>query len=121
MSVTEAAVKFTAGKLTQAEYVAYLRSQKLTREQILGMVANKSLPVAVGLAMLEEADKLKGSVGLYPKVSEKGGVSIYGLSRWPVTLYKEQWERLLSDEFLPVLKQFLKDNDAILKTKPAKE
>jgi hypothetical protein len=54
------------------------------------------------------------SVGL--KVSEKGGVSVYGLGRFPVTLYKEQWTKLLSmaDE----IRAFIKDNDAKLKTKP---
>ena len=49
------------------------------------------------------------------KVSEKGGLSIYGLGRFPVTLYKEQWMRLLdqADE----IRQFLKDNDQQLKAK----
>ena len=53
------------------------------------------------------------SVGL--KVSEKGGVSVYGLGRFPVTLYKEQWSKLLdmSDE----IRDFIKSNDAALKTK----
>jgi len=50
------------------------------------------------------------------KVSEKGGVSVYGLGRFPVTLYKEQWTKLLamSDE----IRAFIKENDAALKTKP---
>ena len=49
------------------------------------------------------------------KVSEKGGLSVYGLGRFPVTLYKEQWIRLLdqADE----IKSFLKDNDQLLKAK----
>jgi hypothetical protein len=49
------------------------------------------------------------------KVSEKGGLSIYGLGRFPVTLYKEQWVRLLDhgDE----IKLFLKENDQLLKAK----
>jgi hypothetical protein len=53
------------------------------------------------------------SVGL--KVSEKGGVSVYGLGRFPVTLYKEQWTKLLAmaDE----IKAFIKEHDAQLKTK----
>jgi hypothetical protein len=53
------------------------------------------------------------SVGL--KVSEKGGVSVYGLGRFPVTLYKEQWTKLLamSDE----IKAFIKEHDAELKAK----
>ena len=49
------------------------------------------------------------------KVSEKGGVSVYGLGRFPVTLYKEQWTKLLAmaDE----IRAFLKEHDAQLKTK----
>jgi hypothetical protein len=50
------------------------------------------------------------------KVSEKGGVSVYGLGRFPVTLYKEQWTKLLTmaDE----IRAFIKEHDAELKAKP---
>lgn len=49
------------------------------------------------------------------KVSEKGGLSVYGLGRFPVTLYKEQWGKLLgmADE----IRAFIKEHDAQLKTK----
>jgi hypothetical protein len=49
------------------------------------------------------------------KVSEKGALSVYGLGRFPVTLYREQWEKLLgmSDH----IKQFIQDNDQQLKKK----
>jgi hypothetical protein len=49
------------------------------------------------------------------KVSEKGGVSVYGLGRFPVTLYKEQWTKLLAmtDE----IRAFIQDHDGELKTK----
>jgi len=65
-----------------------------------------------------ENERLKSqrgrSVGL--KVSEKGGVSVYGLGRFPVTLYKEQWTKLLAmtDE----IRAFIKEHDSELKTKP---
>ena len=49
------------------------------------------------------------------KVSEKGGVSVYGLGRFPVTLYKEQWLKLL--DMADEIRTFIKDNDARLKTK----
>ena len=49
------------------------------------------------------------------KVSEKGGLSVYGLGRFPVTLYKEQWVKLL--DMADDIKAFLKENDAKLKTK----
>jgi hypothetical protein len=64
-----------------------------------------------------ENERLKGQRGrgVSLKVSEKGGVSVYGLGRFPVTLYKEQWARLLamSDE----IRDFIKEHDAELKTK----
>ena len=49
------------------------------------------------------------------KVSKKGGLSVYGLGRFPVTLYKEQWIRLLAmaDE----IRNFIRENDSALKTK----
>lgn len=49
------------------------------------------------------------------KVSEKGALSVYGLGRFPVTLYREQWEKLLgmSDTIL----EFIKANDQVLKKK----
>jgi len=49
------------------------------------------------------------------KVSEKGGVSVYGLGRFPVTLYKEQWEKLLA--MADDLKKFIRDNADKLKVK----
>jgi hypothetical protein len=49
------------------------------------------------------------------KVSEKGGLSVYGLGRFPVTLYKEQWTKLL--DMADDIKAFLKENDARLKSK----
>ncbi len=49
------------------------------------------------------------------KVSEKGGVSVYGLGRFPVTLYKEQWLKLL--DMADEIRAFIKDNESKLKTK----
>ena len=55
----------------------------------------------------------RGQISL--KVSEKGAVSVYGMGRFPVTLYKEQWEKLLatSDQ----IKKFIEVNDHLLKKK----
>lgn len=57
--------------------------------------------------------KRTGSVSM--KVSEKGAVSVYGLGRFPVTLYQEQWAKLLglADE----IKVFIEENKAKLKVK----
>lgn len=62
-----------------------------------------------------EALKSRGAKGVSLKVSEKGGVSVYGLGRFPVTLYKEQWTRLLdmSDD----IRNFIKENESKLKAK----
>jgi hypothetical protein len=62
-----------------------------------------------------EALKKGASRGVSLKVSEKGGLSVYGLGRFPVTLYKEQWVKLLdmSDD----IRSFLKAHDSELKSK----
>jgi hypothetical protein len=49
------------------------------------------------------------------KVSEKGALSVYGLGRFPVTLYREQWEKLLG--MADSIRQFIQDNDHVLKKK----
>jgi len=49
------------------------------------------------------------------KVSEKGGLSVYGLGRFPVTLYREQWEKLL--DMADEIRAFIQDNDGALKKK----
>jgi hypothetical protein len=59
--------------------------------------------------------KQKGSRAVSLKVSEKGGLSVYGLGRFPVTLYKEQWSKLL--DMADEIRAFIKENDAKLKTK----
>ena len=55
------------------------------------------------------------SRGITLKVSEKGGLSVYGLGRFPVTLYKEQWVKLL--DMADELRGFIRDNEATLKSK----
>jgi hypothetical protein len=62
-----------------------------------------------------ESLKKGAARGVSLKVSEKGGLSVYGLGRFPITLYKEQWTKLLdlSDE----IRAFLKAHDSELKTK----
>jgi predicted component of type VI protein secretion system len=59
--------------------------------------------------------KARGAKGVSLKVSEKGGVSVYGLGRFPVTLYQEQWLKLvdMADE----IRAFIKENEPRLKKK----
>lgn len=56
---------------------------------------------------------VRGQMSL--KVSEKGALSVYGLGRFPVTLYREQWEKLLG--MADQIRQFIQDNDSQLKKK----
>ncbi len=66
-----------------------------------------------------EALKAKEKRGTYLKVSEKGGVSLYGMRRFPITFYREEWNRILgmSDE----IRAFIQANAAQLKTKGGAE
>ncbi len=86
----------------------------MNKDEILAKLAAKEISV-------EEASKLLGNLEapkrgqLYCKVSEKGAVSVYGLQRMPVTLYVEQWERLLG--FGDEIRSFLAENSAKLKRK----
>jgi hypothetical protein len=59
--------------------------------------------------------KARGSKGVSMKVSEKGAVSIYGLGRFPVTLYQEQWLKLL--DMADDIRTFIKENEGQLKKK----
>ena len=59
--------------------------------------------------------KTRGTGGLSLKVSEKGGVSLYGIGRFPVTLYKEQWLRILASA--SDIETFIRENEGKLKTK----
>ena len=64
----------------------------------------------------ENAALKKGAAtGISMKVSEKGGLSVYGMGRFPITLYKEQWLKLL--DMSDAIRSFIAANDAALKTK----
>lgn len=65
----------------------------------------------------EALKQRQGPRGIQLKVSPKGAVSLYGLGRFPVTLYREQWERVLAmaDE----IRAFIAEHDAELKKKEA--
>jgi hypothetical protein len=78
---------------------------ELTREQM-----------AARIAELEARIAKSGTLRF--KVSEKGGISVYGLGRFPVTLYVEQWETLLSH--IDELRDFIQANREQLRTKDQK-
>ena len=85
----------------------------MTNEEILQKVANKEMTIEEAAKHLKTTAPPRGT--LYCKVSEKGGMSVYGLQRMPVTLYVEQWERLLA--FSDDIKSFLAENAGKLKRK----
>ena len=62
-----------------------------------------------------EALKKPARGRVYLKVSEKGGLSVYGMGRFPVTLYREQWEKLFS--MAEEIREFIRENDQGLKKK----
>src|ERR1700741_4120175 len=64
----------------------------------------------------ENAALKKGAAtGITMKVSEKGGLSVYGMGRFPITLYKEQWLKLL--DMSDAIRAFIAANEATLKVK----
>ena len=90
----------------------------MTTAELSAMVASGQMTVQEAL---ELASKKSGGVqgNIHFKVSEKGGVSVYGLNnRFPVTLYGGQWERLIAK--IDDLKKFLADHASELSTKEDK-
>jgi hypothetical protein len=64
----------------------------------------------------ENAALKKGAAtGITMKVSEKGGLSVYGMGRFPITLYKEQWLKLM--DMSDAIRSFIDANDTALKSK----
>jgi hypothetical protein len=86
----------------------------MEKEEILRKVAAGEIKVEDASKLLAQAEPPKRGT-LYCKVSQKGAMSLYGLQRMPVTLYIEQWERLL--DFAEELRAFMKEHDSELKRK----
>ena len=79
-------------------------------------MSDENLKAEIERLQAENAALKKGATsGIRMKVSEKGAVSVYGMGRFPVTLYKEQWLKLLnmSDD----IRAFIAENEARLKAK----
>ena len=79
-------------------------------------MADEELQAEVARLRAEnEALKQKRSSAISMKVSEKGAVSVYGLGRFPVTLYQEQWKKLLATA--AEIEAFIEENRSKLKVK----
>lgn len=89
----------------------------MNKEEILAQLAAGSLDVQEASRLLAELEQPNRGT-LYCKVSPKGAISLYGLQRMPVTLYVEQWDRLLG--FADELRKFMKDHDTEFKRKESK-
>ncbi len=85
--------------------MALLQSQK--NEDLLAKIASLEAELAKA--------KANGSARVTMKISEKGALSVYGLGRFPVTLYRSQWERLLG--MADAINGFIKDNASKLAVK----
>jgi hypothetical protein len=91
----------------------------LIAKQIGKAMSDEELKAELERLRNENAALKKGaSSGIRMKVSEKGAVSIYGMGRFPVTLYKEQWLKLL--DMSTDIRAFIAAHEAQLKTKDKK-
>ncbi len=80
-------------------------------------MADEDLKAELERLRRENESLKKGATrGVSIKVSEKGGVSVYGLGRFPITLYQEQWLKLL--DMTDELRDFIRDHKSELKVKP---
>ena len=79
-------------------------------------MSDEELKAELELLRNENAALKKGAAtGITMKVSEKGGLSVYGMGRFPITLYKEQWLKLM--DMSDAIRSFIEANDAQLKSK----
>lgn len=88
--------------------------QHVNKDEILAKLAAGDLSTEEASKLLDGALQEKRK-SLYCKVSQKGAISVYGLQRMPVTLYAQQWERLL--DFGDEIRQFLQENESQLTRK----
>ena len=86
----------------------------MKKDEILAKLAAGEISTEEASKLLEEVEQEKRG-SLYCKVSQKGAISVYGLQRMPVTLYVEQWVRLL--DFGDEIRKFLQEHDSELKRK----
>lgn len=82
----------------------------MTAEQMLALIAKLQADNAALAAA-------KPARSITMKVGEKGGLSVYGLGRFPVSLYRSQWERLLAPDTVKAIHDFIKANEALLTVK----
>jgi hypothetical protein len=84
--------------------MATIEQQMQTKARVAAQPTREQL-----LARIAELEALRAAArpGLSFKVSEKGALSVYGIQRFPVTLYVDQWERIIAPEQLKVMRDFI--------------
>ena len=87
----------------------------MNRDEILDKLTSGEISKEDAKKLLAELDGPPKRGQLYCKVSQKGALSVYGLQRMPVTLYVEQWERLL--DFADEIRKCMTENAGELKRK----
>jgi hypothetical protein len=101
--------------LSVARDPGYPQQHKKKGSTMADETNNNLTPEQMAARIAELEGRLAKGSSLSFKVSEKGGVSVYGLGRFPVTLYQEQWDTLLSHT--SELREFIDANKPRLKTK----
>jgi hypothetical protein len=113
-----------AGKITKAELISIASGRQTDTAPLLKLMVEGVLTMAEVSAIISAQQALAATPARQPgalhfKVSDKGAVSVYGLqARFPVTLYGDQWKRLLAHR--EQLEAFMAANQSKLSTKPAK-
>ena len=100
----------------EAEEIKALAAQYGSKEAVLVAISKSELDVAKAVKVLATFEPPAARAGnVFCKVSAKGGVSLYGYQRMPITLYAEQWERLLgknpSTDHGKLVIQFIRNNE----------
>ena len=103
--------------ITLAKSAGSFSSQSVAKPRILEDLAAQNAMLMARLSEMEAALAAKSNGrAISLKVSEKGALCVYGLGRFPVTLYAGQWRRLLAEA--QSIEAFLKANAALLTEKP---
>src|ERR1700733_12331759 len=116
VSSTSAAISYTCMFRSNNTRLGRLQNELYAGNRRRETMSESEMQAELERLRAENAQlKSKDKSGLSLKVSEKGGVSLYGMGRFPVTLYKEQWLRILASA--AEIEAFIRENDSRLKTK----
>lgn len=122
--ITSACVAFQQGKISKVQLIEFASSRQTDTAPLLKLMVDGSLTMPEVSAIISSQQALAATPvrqpgALHLKVSDKGAVSVYGLqARFPVTLYGDQWKRLLAHR--EQLEGFMETNKSKLSVKQPK-